>query len=201
MEIENGENIIVVGKCDGKYSNKSVTKKFNGKVLVSARSDGTVIVHNLENGVRPLCYIDGGAKITIEQEQSVETLTFIAETEDGQLLELTFFEVATTQGIFKETKEGLVMPIIRCVFDMGGKYGRSTISRILMGSVSKKILTINVKKLETYGVVKEYSKERIFATIDWLIESGYLAYVEDSEFPVLVVTAKGLDILNNNIND
>jgi len=91
----------------------------------------------------------------------------------------------------------MALSILKCVFDMGGNYGRTTIARVLTGSVSKKILTINVSKLETYGVAKKSSMKEVISLMDWLIQENYLAYVEDSEFPVLVVTSKGLDVLDS----
>ena len=191
-------NIIIVGQCNGTYANASVSKEFQAKVLVSARPDGTIIVHNLSNGVRPLCYIDGGAEISLARNQKDAEIEFFATTEDGQQLTLQFTDVVTMQGIpsGKQT-DSLAMSTLQCVFDMGGKYGRTTIARVLTGSVSKKILTIDVRKLDTYGVAKDASMKEMLALIDWLIEEKYLAYVEDSEFPVLVVSAKGLGVLSN----
>jgi hypothetical protein len=192
----NLQNIIIVGDCKGTYANASVTKEFQAKVLVSARPDGTVIVHNLGNGVRPLCYIDGGAEISIARNLADSELEFFATTEDGQQLTLQFTEITAMQGVSsgKQTNS-LAMSILKCVFDLGGNYGRTTIARILTGSVSKKILTINISKLGTYGVAKESSMKEVLSLVDWLIQENYLAYVEDSEFPVLVVTSKGLDVL------
>lgn len=192
----NLQNIILVGECKGIYANASVTKEFQAKVLVSARPDGTVIVHNLGNGVRPLCYIDGGAEISIARNLADAEIEFFATTEDGQQLTLQFTEITAMQGIAsgKQTNS-LAMSILKCVFDLGGNYGRTTIARILTGSVSKKILTINISKLGTYGVAKESSMKEVLSLVDWLIQENYLAYVEDSEFPVLVVTSKGLDVL------
>jgi hypothetical protein len=192
----NLQNIIVVGECKGTYANASVTKEFQAKVLVSARPDGTVIVHNLGNGVRPLCYIDGGAEISIARNLVDAEIEFFATTEDGQQLTLQFTEVVAMQGIPSGRQtNSLAMSILKCVFDMGGNYGRTTIARVLTGSVSKKILTINISKLGTYGVAKDASMKEVLSLIDWLIQENYLAYVEDSEFPVLVVTSKGLDVL------
>lgn len=192
----NLQNIILVGQVKGTYANASVTKEFEAKVLVSARPDGTVIVHNLSNGVRPLCYIDGGAEISIARNLSDCELEFFATTEDGQQLTLQFSEIIAMQGVTagKQTNS-LAMSILKCVFDLGGNYGRTTIARILTGSVSKKILTINISKLGTYGVAKDSSMKEILSLVDWLIQENYLAYVEDNEFPVLVVTSKGLDVL------
>lgn len=195
-DANNLSNIIVVGQCNGTYTNDKVVKEFQAKVLVSARPDGTVIVHDLSNGVRPICYIDGGAEISLARNMADAEIEFFATTEDGQQLTLQFTDVTTMQGIpsGKQT-DSLAMSVLQCVFDMGGKYGRTTIARVLTGSVSKKILTINISKLGTYGVAKDASMKETLALIDWLIEENYLAYVEDSEFPVLVVTSKGLGVL------
>jgi len=195
-DANNLSNIIVVGQCNGTYTNDKVTKEFQAKVLVSARPDGTVIVHNLSNGVRPLCYIDGGAEISLARNMADAEIEFFATTEDGQQLTLQFTDVVTMQGISSGQKtDSLAMSVLQCVFDMGGKYGRTTIARVLTGSVSKKILTINISKLGTYGVAKDASMKEVLALVDWLIEENYIAYVEDSEFPVLVVTSKGLGVL------
>lgn len=200
-ETMNLSNIIVVGQCNGTYANASVTKEFQAKVLVSARPDGTVIVHDLSNGVRPLCYIDGGAEISLARNVADAELEFFATTEDGQQLTLQFTEIVTIQGIPSgQQTNSLAMSVLQCVFDMAGKYGRTTIARVLTGSVSKKILTINISKLGTYGIAKNTSMKEVLALVDWLIEENYLAYVEDSEFPVLVVTSKGLDILASGDN-
>jgi len=189
-------NIIVVGQCNGTYQNDSITKEFQAKVLVSARPDGTVIVHNLSDGVRPICYIDGGAEISLARNQKDSEIEFFATTEDGQALTLKFTEVITMQGIPSgNNNESMAMNILQCVYDMSEKYGRTTIARVLTGSVSKKILTINMSKLGTYGVAKDASMKEVLALTDWLIEENYLAYVEDSEFPVLVLSSKGLDVL------
>jgi len=195
-DTNNLSNIIVVGQCNGVYTNDKVSKEFEAKVLVSARPDGTVIVHNLSNGVRPLCYIDGGAEISLARNMADAELEFFATTEDGQQLTLQFTELTTVQGVpAGHQTDSLAISVLQCVFDMGGKYGRTTIARVLTGSVSKKILTINISKLGTYAIAKDASMKEVLALIDWLIEENYLAYVEDSEFPVLVVTSKGLDVL------
>jgi hypothetical protein len=192
----NLQNIILVGQCKGTYANASVTKEFEAKVLVTARPDGTVIVHNLSNGVRPLCYIDGGAEISLARNMADAELEFFATTEDGQQLTLQFTELLAMQGVPSGNQtNSLAMSILKCVFDLGGNYGRTTIARVLTGSVSKKILTINISKLGTYAVASETSMKEVLSLIDWLIQENYLAYVEDSEFPVLVVTSKGLDVL------
>ena len=83
--------------------------------------------------------------------------------------------------------------VLQCVFDTGSKYGRTTIARILTGTVDVRILTANS---EAYGSMKAFIIKDVLEVIDWAIENNYLAYVEDSEFPVLVCTSKGLNVLS-----
>jgi hypothetical protein len=195
-EMTNLQTIIVVGQCRGTYVNDSVTKEFDGKVLLTARPDGAVIVHNLCAGVRPICYIDGGADISLARNVVDADIEVFATTENGQQLTMAFTEVIALQGVPAETEtSSLALSVLKCVFDMGGTYGRTTIARVLTGSVSKKVLTINIGKLGQYGVAKGASLKEVLALIDWLIEENYIAYAEESEFPVLVITSKGLDIL------
>jgi superfamily II DNA helicase RecQ len=192
----NLETIIVVGQCNGTYANDKVTKEFGGKVLVTARPDGAVIVHNLSAGVRPVCYIDGGAEISLARNVADAEIELLATTEDGQQLTMAFTDVIAIQGVPADTQtQSLAMSALKCVFDLGGRYGRTTIARVLTGSVSKKVLTINISKLGTYGVAKGASMKEVLTLIDWLVEEGYIAYAEETEFPVLVITSKGLDVL------
>lgn len=198
---ENLKTMIIIGECEGTYVNEAVTKKFAGKLLMTARPNGTMIVHNLEAGVRPICYIDGGAEVSIARNTVDSEIELFATTENGQTLTLQFTDVMAMHGIpDKETEpaprhiQSMALDILKCVFDLG-KYGRTTIAQVLTGSVSKKVLTINISKLGTYGIRKSSSMKEVLTLMDWLIEENYIAYQEDSEFPILVMTSKGLDIL------
>lgn len=188
------ETKIVVGTCVGKYFNAGIEKEFAGDVLLSVRNDGTLIVHNLDDGVRPMCYIDGGAKVTFDRAIDGIAIRAIAVSGDQKIV-LDFVSVLGVQGIKSSREKGVLTKILQCIFDMGGNYGRTTVARVLTGSVSKKILTMNISKLKTYGSLESILVKNILTQIDWLLQENYLAYVESSEFPVIVVTAKGLDIL------
>lgn len=165
-------------------------------MLVTARPDGAVILHNLIAGVHPVCYIDEGAEVSLARNVVDADIEFFAVTKNGEKLTIAFTEVMALQGVPEETDTpSLSMSILKCVFDMGGAYGRTTIARVLTGSVSKRVLTINIAKLGQYGVAKGSSLKEVLCLIDWLIQEQYIAYAEDSEFPILVITSKGLDIL------
>lgn len=189
--------IVIVGECNGTYVNEAVTKEFSGKLLVTARPDGAIIVHNLGAGVRPVCYIDGGAEFSLARNTDEADIEMFATTEDGQQLTLQFTDIMAIHGVPEPQKQSssIATSILKCVFDLGGKYGRTTIARVLTGSVSKKVLTIEISRLGTYGVARDSPMKEVLGLIDWLIEENYIAYVEDSEFPILVITSKGLDIL------
>lgn len=190
--------IIVVGQAKGTYVNQQVNKEFEGKILTTTRPDGAVIVHNLEHGVRPMCYIDAGADISVCNNPVDGELELFATTEDGQQLTVTFTEIIAMQGVPNDKKKNnsMAMNILRCIFDMESKYGRTTIAKVLMGSVSKKVLTISLEKLTMYGSCKGSSMKEVLGLIDWLIEENYIAYAdEECLFPVLTITKKGLDIL------
>ena len=196
MTKENLQTIVIVGECKGIYKNEAVEKEFEGKMLMTARPDGAVIVHNLSAGVRPICYIDSGAEISIARNVIDAEIEMFATTEDGQQLTLQFTEIIAIHGVpEKKESNSLAVSILKCVFDLGGNYGRTTIARVLTGSVSKKVLTVNISKLTTYGCAKSATMKEVLTLIDWLIEENYIAYCDDSEFPVLVITTKGLDIL------
>lgn len=194
------DTIIIVGECKGTYENATLKKEFEGKVLLTARPDGAVIVHNLSAGVRPICYVEGGAEVSMSRDKTAGTVEIFVSRDtrgEGEIetLKVTFTEIIALQGDISEKPKSLAVSILKCVFDMGGNYGRTTIARILTGSVSKKVLTINISKLNQYGVAKGNSMKEILCLIDWLIDENYIAYAEDSEFPVIVITSKGLDIL------
>lgn len=194
---KNEATIIILGDCQGKYVNQNVEKEFEGKLLMTARADGAVLVHNLNDGVRPIVYFNGGADISIANNTIDCEVEAFVTSEDGQQLTLQFTHLIFMHGTPGKMKEpSMARNILKCVFDMGGTYGRTTIARVLTGSVSKKVLTINLSKLSTYGVLKDSSMKQTLSLTDWLIEEGYIAYADDSEFPVLVITTKGIDILS-----
>lgn len=195
------DSIIIVGNAKGKYINEAVTKEFSGKLLAVHRPDDSLIIHDLRAGVRPLCYIQG-ALISICRNKVDNELEIFANTEDGQELLLEFTEIIATEGVPEVKKqinkvetatESAAMAILRCVFEVANKYGRSTIARILIGEVPKNRLLASVPA--EYGMVKDSSFEEVGLLIDWLIEENYLAYAMDTEFPLLIITTRGLDIL------
>lgn len=94
-----------------------------------------------------------------------------------------------TSGILHES--ALNHLILRSVYNLNGQYGKTTIARLLNGTISKKILTINMGKLETYATATNVPKEEILESIDWLVENRYMVYEQNGEFNALKLTNKG----------
>lgn len=91
--------IILVGQATGTYKNSEVHKEFEGKILVTARPDGAVIVHNLAAGARPICYIAEGADVSVARNPVDLEAEMFVTTEDGQELNIKFSEMIAMQGL------------------------------------------------------------------------------------------------------
>lgn len=98
QEIVNEDPIIIVGECEGTYINEAVTKEFSGKLLLTARPDGCVIVHDLNAGVRPICYMHE-ADVSVSQDGGEINVIATCEPE---CMELTFSEVIAAVGMSEE---------------------------------------------------------------------------------------------------
>ena len=86
------KTFIVIGKVEGLYENDEIKKEFSCFGLVMIRPDRSVVVQNLSNGIRPICYIGEGANVKPEGYMNTDGFSITATTDDGQRLTLNFFE-------------------------------------------------------------------------------------------------------------
>ena len=99
------QTIVVIGKATGEYSNKELKKEFSGTYMTLVRPEGAIIVQNLDQGVRPICYIGEGAEVSLARDMIDANIELIASTEDGQRLIIKFHDVRSLCGIPEETGE------------------------------------------------------------------------------------------------
>jgi superfamily II DNA helicase RecQ len=130
-----------------------------------------------------------------EADQTKDPGELIVKFSNGNQIHISKLQYNAIIEYGPITHDSLSMNVLQCVFDLGGNFGRTTIARILTGTVSKKLLTLNVAKLGTYGTARDSDMKEVLSLMDWLIQEDYLAYQEDSEFPVLICTCKGLDVI------
>jgi len=88
--------------------------------------------------------------------------------------------------------------ILSCIARMKEKYGTQKVIETLRGSKSKGILSFNLDKLSTYGIMKKDSKQNISDIIDSLIEQKYLL-ATNTEYPVLNLTQNSYEVLQGNV--
>lgn len=82
---------------------------------------------------------------------------------------------------------------LSAVYRTGQRFGMSYLIDLLRGSGSQKIRDEH-KNLKTYGIGADISKDNWFEYFKDLISQGYLAQTE-GQYPVLVLTEKGDDVL------
>ena len=193
------QTIVVIGACHGLYENDGISKEFSAKVLAMVRPDGSLVVQNLSEGIRPICYIGEGANISLARDVADSEIELIATTDDGQHLSLMFEEVYSLCGVPGNTEDfdSAALTILRNVQALNGKYGRVRIARLLTGSTSKGTLTMDIEELRGYGILRHISQKECLYLIDWFIDEAYLAYAEDETYPTLETTLKGAQVLED----
>lgn len=88
--------IIVIGTAGVHYDNGSLEKNIQGDYILVARpKDGSIVVLPLNFGVKPVAYITQGASLQIEEDFT----SFLATTDDGQVLHVQFTHVQYTSGV------------------------------------------------------------------------------------------------------
>ncbi|OCL27344.1 hypothetical protein U472_07750 [Orenia metallireducens] len=107
-------------------------------------------------------------------------------------------EVRQTRVITKELGI-LVQKILSCVIKLGGRFGVTTIAKVLTGSKSKKLLGRGLDKVSTYGIVNDFSYEDIISIIEELIEARYLKR-DMGRYPTVQITKAGYKILHQPYN-
>lgn len=71
--------------------------------------------------------------------------------------------------------------------------GRKRLAQMLKGSRAKTV-GADLRRLEVYGALAQYSREEIEGLVDWLLSEGYLKTI-GSQYPVLALTPKGRQAL------
>ena len=74
--------------------------------------------------------------------------------------------------------------IMSCMVRTNQTYGIKMICDILRGSKNSRLLNLSFDKLSTYGLMKDYSENKVRSIINALVLQKYLVLTED-EYPVL----------------
>ena len=86
--------------------------------------------------------------------------------------------------------------ILSCVARVKQRFGVAHVTNVLRGSDSEQVRSRGHHELSVFGLMKDGSIDEIRGYIDQLIAEGLLQQAGD-EYPVLQLTADGLDLLKN----
>lgn len=84
--------------------------------------------------------------------------------------------------------------ILSCIYRTNQRYGVNTIIQTLRGSKNQRILELNLDKVSTYGIIKDYSEGSLRELIMNLIARGYILMTTDA-YPVLKLLENARNVL------
>lgn len=84
--------------------------------------------------------------------------------------------------------------ILSCIIRANERFGIKMIIDILRGSKGQRLLSYNLNKLSTYGIMSGVSEKKIREIINFLIIEEYV-YITKDQFPVIKCTKKASEIL------
>ncbi|KRU24655.1 ATP-dependent DNA helicase RecQ [Clostridium sporogenes] len=84
--------------------------------------------------------------------------------------------------------------IFSCVYRMKERFGVNMVADVLRGSKNKKLLSLDLDGLSTYGIMEEFTQKDIVALMNKLIADDYMVTTDD-KFPVVRLTPKSYDVL------
>lgn len=84
--------------------------------------------------------------------------------------------------------------ILSCIIRANERFGIKMIIDVLRGSKSQKVLSYNLNKLSTYGIMAGVKETKIRDIINFLVLGEYV-YITKDQFPVIKCTKKAAEIL------
>ncbi|APH17108.1 ATP-dependent DNA helicase RecQ [Clostridium sporogenes] len=84
--------------------------------------------------------------------------------------------------------------IFSCVYRMKERFGVNMVADVLRGSKNKKLLSLDLDGLSTYGIMEEFTQKDIVALMNKLIADDYMVTTDD-KFPVVRLRQKSYDVL------
>jgi ATP-dependent DNA helicase RecQ len=98
----------------------------------------------------------------------------------------------------RDTIDGreIAKKIVRCVSNLGGRFGINHIADIISGSGNKKIMDYRHNLNPAYNTGKPYTKAQWINYTKELVQLGYLSIVGD-KYPVVALNEKSMDVIED----
>lgn len=84
--------------------------------------------------------------------------------------------------------------VLSCVARMNGKFGVSTVAKVLKGSKDTRVLQFRLNQLSTYGLLQTWKEKEISEFLYWLVAEGF-ATISGGQFPLVSVNAASKEVL------
>jgi ATP-dependent DNA helicase RecQ len=86
--------------------------------------------------------------------------------------------------------------ILSCVARVGQRFGAGHVANVLCGSENEQVMSRRHNTLTTFGLLREASSGEVRGYIEQLVAHGLLRQTDDA-FPVIALTAAGVDLLKD----
>jgi ATP-dependent DNA helicase RecQ len=90
----------------------------------------------------------------------------------------------------------LARKILSCIVRVGQRFGATHVAGVLRGQASEQVLARGHEKLSTFGLLPQASVAEVRGYIEQLAGLGLLQQTDDA-YPVLRLTAKGIELLKD----
>ena len=90
----------------------------------------------------------------------------------------------------------LARKILSCVARVGQRFGTMHVSNVLRGHTSDQVRAKQHDRLSTFGLLADASNAEVRGYVEQLVGLGFLRQTDDA-YPVLLLTAKGLELLKD----
>lgn len=84
--------------------------------------------------------------------------------------------------------------VLSCIYRMKRGFGTKMIVDVLRGSKNKRVLDLGFDKLSTYGIMKNYTGEKLKDFINTLVSHGFIDLIE-GDYPVVRLNDKSMSVL------
>ncbi|KGN01234.1 DNA helicase RecQ [Clostridium botulinum] len=84
--------------------------------------------------------------------------------------------------------------VLSCIYKMKRNFGITMVVDVLRGSKNKKVLNLGFNTLSTYGLMKEYSQDKLKNFINTLVSHGYIGLIGGT-YPVLNLNNRSVKVL------
>jgi ATP-dependent DNA helicase RecQ len=93
-------------------------------------------------------------------------------------------------GGLSDSEIVFVKKCLSCAARMKGRFGKVRIAQVLTGSRLKVLEELQLTRLSTYGLLKEFTQPEVLSVLDALVSAGLLE-VTGNEYPVVKLTEPG----------